>query len=45
MMTVARELFGARDLLRQWTARTLRARYQQSVLGWLWAFIQRIFRN
>lgn len=40
MMTVARDLFRARDLLRQWTARTLRARYQQSVLGWLWAFIQ-----
>lgn len=30
----------ARSLLREWTGRTLRARYQQSLLGWLWAFIQ-----
>lgn len=30
----------ARDLIGAWTGRTLRARYQQSVLGWLWAIIQ-----
>lgn len=28
------------DLLREWTARNIRARYQQSVLGWFWAIIQ-----
>jgi lipopolysaccharide transport system permease protein len=34
------ELAGAHNLLLEWTARTLRARYHQSVLGWLWAVIQ-----
>lgn len=29
-----------RDLIGAWTSRTIRARYQQSVLGWLWAVIQ-----
>lgn len=29
-----------RDLLRAWTLRILRARYQQSVLGILWAIVQ-----
>ncbi len=33
-------LWGARGLLREWTNRTVRARYQQSLLGWLWALIQ-----
>ena len=28
------------DLLREWTSRNIRARYQQSVLGWFWAIIQ-----
>lgn len=28
------------DVVRAWTIRTLRARYQQSALGWLWAVIQ-----
>jgi ABC-type polysaccharide/polyol phosphate export permease len=28
------------NLVREWTARTLKGRYQQSLLGWLWAFIQ-----
>ena len=32
--------FGAPGLLREWTARTLRGRYQQSWLGWLWDVIQ-----
>lgn len=36
----ARNLFQSRGLLLEWTARTLRARYQQSLLGWLWAVIQ-----
>lgn len=34
------KLFRARDLIRSWTGRTIRARYQQSALGWLWAVIQ-----
>lgn len=33
-------LLSARDLLWSWTIRTIRARYQQSALGWLWAIIQ-----
>ena len=27
-------------LVREWTSRTLKGRYQQTLLGWLWAFIQ-----
>jgi lipopolysaccharide transport system permease protein len=34
------EFLRARNLLREWIARTLQARYQQSLLGWLWAFVQ-----
>jgi lipopolysaccharide transport system permease protein len=33
-------LFQAKDLLWAWTGRNIRARYQQSALGWLWAVIQ-----
>lgn len=33
-------LYRFRDLLWSWSARTIRGRYQQSVLGWLWAIIQ-----
>jgi homopolymeric O-antigen transport system permease protein len=33
-------LFQSWDLLREWTSRNIRARYQQSVLGWFWAIIQ-----
>jgi lipopolysaccharide transport system permease protein len=33
-------LYKARDLLRAWTGRNIRARYQQSALGWLWAIVQ-----
>lgn len=33
-------LFTHRDLLLAWTGRTIRARYQQSVLGGLWAVLQ-----
>lgn len=29
-----------RDLISAWASRTIRARYQQSALGWLWAIIQ-----
>ena len=34
------ELSRSGGLLREWTSRTLKGRYQQSLLGWLWAFIQ-----
>jgi lipopolysaccharide transport system permease protein len=33
-------LSHSRGLLWSWTLRTIRARYQQSVLGWLWAIAQ-----
>ena len=33
-------LLQSRDLLQEWTSRNIRARYQQSVLGWFWAIIQ-----
>ncbi len=35
-----RKIFQSRDLLWEWTSRNIRARYQQSALGWLWAVIQ-----
>lgn len=34
------ELYSRNDLLLAWTARTVRARYKQSVLGGLWAILQ-----
>ena len=34
------EIIQAKDLLWEWTARNIRARYQQSALGWLWAIVQ-----
>lgn len=40
MLAHARTLFDARDLLLAWAGRTIRGRYQQSALGWLWAIIQ-----
>jgi len=40
MVAEMRNLITARDLLQAWTGRTVRARYQQSALGWLWAVIQ-----
>lgn len=40
MLANARGIFRARDLLWEWTSRNIRARYQQSVLGWLWAVLQ-----
>jgi lipopolysaccharide transport system permease protein len=33
-------LSQTRDLLYAWTGRNIRARYQQSILGWFWAVIQ-----
>ncbi len=33
-------LWGHRELLLAWTFRTIRARYQQSILGALWAILQ-----
>jgi len=40
MVAEMRNLITARDLLQAWAGRTVRARYQQSALGWLWAVIQ-----
>lgn len=34
------ELIQTRELILAWTSRTIRGRYQQSALGWLWAIIQ-----
>jgi lipopolysaccharide transport system permease protein len=42
MITHTRQLIQARDLVWAWTGRTIRARYQQSALGWLWALFQPI---
>lgn len=39
-MKASETILGSRDLLREWTARTLKSRYQQSLLGWLWAIVQ-----
>lgn len=33
-------LISSRELLVAWTVRTIRARYQQSLLGWFWAIVQ-----
>lgn len=41
MRTVAlKTLYTHRDLLAAWTLRTIRSRYQQSLLGGLWAILQ-----
>jgi lipopolysaccharide transport system permease protein len=40
MMTQLTSLYRSRDLVWAWTDRTIRARYQQSTLGWLWAIVQ-----
>ena len=39
-MTSLRSLFNHRELLVAWTMRIIRARYQQSILGGLWAVAQ-----
>lgn len=38
--TYFKALYTHRDLLFTWTMRTIRARYQQSILGGLWAILQ-----
>lgn len=40
MLEKFRNLVNSRDLLFSWTGRTIRGRYQQSILGWLWALVQ-----
>ncbi len=40
MLAHVGNLHRTRDLLFAWTGRNIRARYQQSVLGWLWAILQ-----
>ena len=40
MSTAARTFIGAPELVGEWTSRILRARYEQSLLGWLWAIVQ-----
>lgn len=45
MMAGAKEFIRARDLLWEWVGRTLQARYQQSLLGWLWAVIQPVVQT
>jgi len=40
MITQVKQLFKTSDLVWAWTVRTLRGRYQQSALGWLWAIVQ-----
>ena len=40
MRSNVQQLILTRDLILSWTSRTVKARYQQSALGWLWAVIQ-----
>jgi lipopolysaccharide transport system permease protein len=40
MLAQAKPFFEAKELLFAWTGRNIRGRYQQSVLGWLWAILQ-----
>lgn len=40
MLTYSKKLIQTQDLLWAWTGRNIRARYQQSLLGWFWAIIQ-----
>jgi lipopolysaccharide transport system permease protein len=39
-MTSLKDLYFHRELILAWTIRTIKARYQQSILGGLWAVIQ-----
>jgi ABC-type polysaccharide/polyol phosphate export permease len=39
MLSFFREIFSSRELILQLTSRNLRARYQQSMLGWTWAIL------
>jgi lipopolysaccharide transport system permease protein len=40
MLTKISQIYSSKDLVWSWTSRTIKGRYQQSVLGWLWAVIQ-----
>lgn len=40
MKTMDIGVWRSHNLLSQWVARILRARYQQSILGWIWAVAQ-----
>ena len=40
MLAQVGELYRTRNLLWAWTGRNIRARYQQSLLGWFWAIMQ-----
>jgi lipopolysaccharide transport system permease protein len=40
MIENVKQFSQSRELLWAWTGRTIRGRYQQSALGWLWAIIQ-----
>jgi lipopolysaccharide transport system permease protein len=40
MISNIKTLVNSKDLLFSWVGRTVRGRYQQSALGWLWAIIQ-----
>lgn len=40
MIAQVQHFYKIRDLVWAWTMRTLRGRYQQSVLGWFWAIFQ-----
>jgi lipopolysaccharide transport system permease protein len=40
MLFKLKSLFLSREIIRAWTNRIIRARYQQSALGWLWAIVQ-----
>lgn len=40
MITELRQTAQMKDLILAWTGRTIRGRYQQSLLGWFWAIVQ-----
>jgi len=40
MLTNLKNIYNTKDLLLAWTGRNIRARYQQSSLGWFWAIVQ-----
>lgn len=40
MIQHLKQLVSHREMLWAWTGRTIRGRYQQSVLGWFWAIVQ-----
>ena len=42
MKMILLPILKSKDLLFSWTNRTIRGRYQQSILGWLWAIVQPI---